>query len=212
MTVAALMDFDPWRDLTLEQWRQAGYSRPKSPLETYLDYPSLPIPPLGVQIADWAGNGQYDERLERGGAPWVLPSTVVRDGEMDELALMALAKKREYLPAGWRDERNDRTATGGTVAIAFPAPPRLISPGPLVFVVRLKSRATLTIDGQPCELNILGVNARLPPDHLRIRRGWHSYAVLCPGRPRPTEASSFVVHFASARCSQFLLSVTSVDV
>lgn len=209
MTVAALMDFDPWRDLTPEEWQAVGLSRPRRPPAPGQTFPALPAPPLGVQMVDWARSGQYDERLARGMAPWALPVSVLRGSAPDEAALNAFAKRREYLPAGWTDERDDRTAAGGAFTVTFAPVPPAILPGPLVLMVRLLRPGVVLLGGQPGVVRPLGVSAHTPPEHLKLRRGWHPYLLAAPGRDR---AGQLAVDLGPARCSQLLLCVTTPDI
>ena len=111
-----------------------------------------------------------EERLRRGQAPLLLP-TSVRVGDAEDpspSALRAIAKRLLYPPAGWLEEMDDRTSVKGRLNITFAG--SLPGGGRAVLLLRARrgSRAD-PVDAGYGPLQPLGHNAGT--------RGWQPYVL-----------------------------------
>jgi hypothetical protein len=218
MSTLALRDWEPWRDATPQEWQAANARRPRTPAELPIRTP-LP-PPLGVWMTGAMQVCSHDEYLPRAHAPWLLPTAVeVWDKEAlvwkpDAAALIALAKRSAYSPAGWTDEIDDKTGATGLIRVTFPAGPTIrqydgsSGAGPLVLTTRLRNaKPTLSVTARQqvdadAEVRILGVNAR------RFSRAHvHPYIIRTDLTIPSAEPLVIDLQLGAARCSQLLLGI-----
>lgn len=210
----ALRDWEPWRDATPKDWREAKLARPRKP-------PKKPLareperPPLDLAVMDTPPAPYRDEPLPRAHAPWLQPSRVERwDGEAwvdDDRARKVLGRTSAYLPAGWVDQIDDSQSVTGRLRVTYPAgPPRLTRPVRRVLTARATPpREVWWVNGQPAlQLNALGRYAIPHPETGRWPHGVYPWAVLTPIVSAPNEPLTFELDLRGSKLAQLLLALS----